>query len=139
MRIYYFSKKFPYCQWFQYILSQLLQHFLLIEHFRIEGVLLVVFLGDIVAIIISNWIYIINPVFENNTDNIFMYVGFLICVICAILQFVLDKQMQKYKQLQNKMRIDTGLWKYSRYPNYFGEVMFWWEIFVMLIRVLPDR
>eukprot|EP00884_Botryococcus_braunii_P012615 jgi/Botrbrau1/21354/Bobra.0184s0063.1 len=36
----------------------------------------------------------------------------------------------------NKGRyIKTGLWKYSRYPNYFGEMCTWWGIWLMCIPV----
>lgn len=32
--------------------------------------------------------------------------------------------------------IDTGLWKYSRHPNYFGEILLWWGLFVAVLPTL---
>lgn len=66
--------------------------------------------------------------------------GFIICVSSAVLQFVSDRQMALFrKKPENKGKcIDTGLWKYSRHPNYLGEVSLWWGIWIMMMGSAPQ-
>jgi len=60
-------------------------------------------------------------------------IGFLIWLTGFMFESVSDIQLTRFKQNpKNKGRIiRTGLWRYSRHPNYFGEVLLWWGIYVM--------
>jgi steroid 5-alpha reductase family enzyme len=44
-----------------------------------------------------------------------------------------DAQLKAFKQKpENKGRImRSGLWRYTRHPNYFGEAVMWWGIFII--------
>ncbi|MFP4460628.1 MAG: DUF1295 domain-containing protein [Thermotogota bacterium] len=46
-----------------------------------------------------------------------------------------DIQKYKFKKAGNKRIIQTGLWKYSRHPNYFGEITMWWALFLIVLEV----
>lgn len=74
-----------------------------------------------------------------NSINIITVLGALICFAAVILQIISDFQMSKFrKDDANKGKnIQTGLWKYSRHPNYLGEVCFWWGVWAIQISVLP--
>lgn len=50
-------------------------------------------------------------------------------------QAVGDYQLAKFlKQRQDKSEImQTGLWKYTRHPNYFGEIVMWWAVFIVVL------
>jgi len=45
------------------------------------------------------------------------------------LEAVADRQLNKFVSSDNKGKVlRTGLWRYSRHPNYFGELLQWWSI-----------
>jgi len=59
--------------------------------------------------------------------------GITIWVIGFFFESMGDHQLRKFiadPQNKNKL-IQTGLWKYTRHPNYFGEATMWWGIFIM--------
>lgn len=46
-----------------------------------------------------------------------------------------DLQLYAFKQnpASKGKVLDTGLWRYSRHPNYFGEFLVWWAFFLMVV------
>ena len=48
-----------------------------------------------------------------------------------LCEAVADWQLQRFRERPRPGRgvlgvLDTGLWRYSRHPNYFGEALLWW-------------
>lgn len=80
---------------------------------------------------------IILPVLNINKNSgsgldIFVLVGTITWVIGFLFESIGDYQLSKFiKNSENKGKImKNGLWKYSRHPNYFGEVIQWWGIWI---------
>ncbi|OEH93030.1 DUF1295 domain-containing protein [Bacillus solimangrovi] len=65
------------------------------------------------------------------------YIGIVIWIIGFSLEVIADKQLSNFKQdKRNEGKIITsGVWKYSRHPNYFGESVLWWGIFLIVSSV----
>lgn len=61
------------------------------------------------------------------------YIGIGIWVIGYFFEVVGDRQLKQFKSKpENKGKlIQSGLWKYTRHPNYFGEATMWWGIFLV--------
>ena len=66
---------------------------------------------------------------EKKYDSISFIFGFFICLIGVIYELISDYQLHQFKKKNNTGIIESGLWKYSRHPNYYGEILFWWGIF----------
>jgi steroid 5-alpha reductase family enzyme len=49
----------------------------------------------------------------------------------ALIEFVADEQMRRFRRTARPGSImRSGLWARSRHPNYFGELMFWWGVWL---------
>tara|TARA_Y200000002_G_scaffold276577_1_gene230808 strand:- start:1903 stop:2742 length:840 start_codon:yes stop_codon:yes gene_type:complete len=59
--------------------------------------------------------------------NLVTYLGILLFVIGFILEIVADTQKTNFRKINNNKDkfITSGLWKYSRHPNYLGEIILW--------------
>jgi steroid 5-alpha reductase family enzyme len=51
----------------------------------------------------------------------------------VVLELVADNQLVRFleKNRQKSAVCNVGLWAYSRFPNYLGEVAFWWGLFFL--------
>ncbi len=76
---------------------------------------------------------------EGAAANIGSIIGTCVCLGAATLQLFADMQMHKYRKSGCKGLIRTGLWKYSRHPNYLGEILMWWGIGIQAVSVMPAR
>jgi steroid 5-alpha reductase family enzyme len=48
-----------------------------------------------------------------------------------IIETVADQQLVAFAKVKKPGEIiKTGLWAYSRHPNYFGELSFWWGLYI---------
>lgn len=56
--------------------------------------------------------------------------GYFVWVAGFYIEYKADKQLAAFKRdPANKGKLlNVGLWRYSRHPNYFGELLQWWGI-----------
>jgi steroid 5-alpha reductase family enzyme len=57
--------------------------------------------------------------------------GFVVCLSSATIQLIADTQIHHFRAAHPGEPCTAGLWKHGRHPNYFGEVQFWWGIWLM--------
>ncbi len=62
--------------------------------------------------------------------------GLVMWLIGFAVEAVSDAQKSAFKKGGAKGLITRGLWRYSRHPNYFGETLLWWGIFVYSLPAL---
>ena len=71
---------------------------------------------------------------QSEFDNIKLVslIGVILSLLGIAIESIADYQMTKFKdKTDNKGKLmNKGLWQYSRHPNYFGDSLFWWGIFL---------
>ncbi len=51
------------------------------------------------------------------------------------MQVIADRQLATFVRTRSDKAqiLQTGLWRYSRHPNYFGEILMWWGLFLIVL------
>lgn len=94
----------------------------------------VVILNSIQTMVMSLPSLIVNTTI-NKPLTLLDLLGTLIWIIGFYFESVGDYQLYTFtRNPDNKGKImDHGLWKYSRHPNYFGEIAMWWGVFLIAL------
>jgi len=63
------------------------------------------------------------------------FLGTIVWTVGFIFEAVADWQLYRFKaDPENKGKVmKKGLWAYSRHPNYFGESLIWWGLFLITL------
>ena len=74
-----------------------------------------------------------------NAFGILDIVAIIVTASAVVMEIVADEQLRRFIQRnpQSGAIMAKDLWAYSRHPNYFGEVMFWWGLFVFGLAADP--
>ncbi len=99
------------------------------------------FLNDLFGIhliptlIVNASLYPIYVALTSNSLNYLLYIGFLLIFFAVCIQYISDSQMREFRKDINNLgkTMKYGLWKYSRHPNYLGEVCFWFGIYLFAL------
>ncbi|MEM9918047.1 MAG: DUF1295 domain-containing protein [Bacteroidota bacterium] len=67
--------------------------------------------------------------------SIVQIIGTAFWLVGFLWESIADWQLYQFKKDgKNKGKLMTqGLWAYSRHPNYFGEIVLWWGIFLFVL------
>jgi len=66
--------------------------------------------------------------------------GVLVALAAVLTEAVADRQMRSFtSDPANRGRVlDRGLWRWSRHPNYLGEIGFWWGLWLFALAAAPS-
>jgi len=80
------------------------------------------------VILVSALLFMISPASE------VFWLGAVIWLLGLLTESIADLQKYRFSQIShNKGRfIRSGLWKYSRHPNYFGEITCWVGMYLLV-------
>lgn len=87
---------------------------------------LMVFLGCLPMIII----------FDRPVSSPFLAAtGFFILLASIVLAFAADEQLRRFRKIPENAgkTMNIGLWSKSRHPNYLGEILTWWGLFILAL------
>ena len=74
-------------------------------------------------------------VIDNLKFEYIQIIGYVVIIISVFIEMKADIDLHEFKKIRNDRNeiIRIGLWKYSRHPNYFGEICFWYGVAMVYV------
>ena len=102
-------------------------------NFEFKSLYIVFLLQAFLALIVA---LPLMSIFSSETAiNSLDYIAFALWITGMSFETVSDLQLARFKASdKNRGKVlNTGLWRYSRHPNYFGEFCIWWAFFLFAV------
>jgi steroid 5-alpha reductase family enzyme len=63
------------------------------------------------------------------------YIGIAVVALGIVIEAISDWQLTSFRaDPANKDKVmESGLWHYSRHPNYFGDAVLWWGFYLIAL------
>ncbi len=106
------------------------------QWFYLRSYLQVYMLQGVFLFLIVFPVLLINKSLDTSL-NFLDIVALVVWLIGFIFESVGDYQLKRFiKNPNNRGQLmQSGLWRYTRHPNYFGEVVQWWGIWLLALSV----
>jgi steroid 5-alpha reductase family enzyme len=77
--------------------------------------------------------------FETPPPNVLTWVGVAVWAVGLFFEAVGDHQLHRFRSdpTSKGKVLDTGLWRYTRHPNYFGDACVWWGLSLVAFSAWP--
>jgi steroid 5-alpha reductase family enzyme len=101
--------------------------------FAFKSLYLVFALQGIIAWVIA--LPLLAAIHSTAPLNAIDYLGVALWMVGMVFEAVGDWQLARFKaNPDNRGRVlDTGLWRFTRHPNYFGNACIWWGLFLLAV------
>lgn len=99
-------------------------------NFEFKSLYLVFLLQAVLAFVIA--MPLLPALNGANDANLVTWLGMAVAAFGLLFETVGDAQMARFKAdpASAGQVMDRGLWRYTRHPNYFGESVFWWGVWI---------
>jgi len=107
------------------------------RHFAVRSYLQVFLLQGFFMLLVSMPLIVLS-VWPLATEPFALAVGALVWLVGFGFEAIGDRQLAEYLATPREQRppvMDTGLWAWTRHPNYFGESVMWWGVGIIALSV----
>jgi steroid 5-alpha reductase family enzyme len=103
------------------------------ERFAFQSLWLVFGLQGVVMAVVSLPVQVGSVPEQPDTLGAVEVVGVVVWAVGLFFEAVGDAQLARFKADPDHRGqvLDRGLWRYTRHPNYFGDISVWWGIWIV--------